>query len=139
MATIITVENMPAVLAQIVERLDEQDARIEALATHDADREINLDELREQQRVQSVATRAAVTQLATDIREIAKDQNRNGNPGHRTGGKGNSGTEPQRRANAATDRRSRQEETEAETEAVKKAAPPHEPEPPARKRAHRWT
>ncbi len=89
MATIITVENMPAVLAQIVERLDEQDARIVALATHDADRETNLDELREQQRVQSAATRAAVTQLATDIREIAKDQNRNGNPGRRTGGNGN--------------------------------------------------
>jgi hypothetical protein len=139
MATIITVENMPAVLAQIVERLDEQDARIEALATHDADREINLDELREQQRVQSAATRAAVTQLATDIREIAKDQNRNGNPGRRTGGNGNSSTGLQRRANATTDRRSREEETEAETEAVKKAAPPREPQQPARKRAHRWT
>jgi hypothetical protein len=65
MATVITSDNLPAVLAQLVEQLDEQDARIEALTALQADQAIRDEEGDKQFRVQATGLRAtrAVTEF----------------------------------------------------------------------------
>jgi len=64
MATVVTSDNVPAVLTQLVERLDEQDARIEALIALQTDQAIRDEERNKQFRVQAAALHATAAQLS---------------------------------------------------------------------------
>jgi len=72
-------DNVPAVLAQLAERLDEQDARIEALTVLQADQAIRDKDRYKQPSVQVTALRATAAPLPRNIPDAGKAANVNGN------------------------------------------------------------
>jgi hypothetical protein len=69
--TFITVENMPAVLAQATERIARLEVDLAARDEQIAEQAIQIEELQEQDQIQAAAFRAAQTQLPATIRAIA--------------------------------------------------------------------
>jgi hypothetical protein len=86
MPTIITAENMPAVLAQIVERQEQQTAQIEALTAICAEQALQLEEQQEQSRVQASALRATTANLARGVSNAVKGVSAKGNGNFRIEG-----------------------------------------------------
>lgn len=145
--TIVTPENLPAVLAQVTDRQDQLDAQIQVLIDLMAEQEMRTDRQDEQLRVQASALRATATQLSANIRQLS-DRNgdgegrSNGNAGKprsaasgaRQAGDGNGNdSRSNMAANGAAKSGSR-----SERPALTTVPPASEPEAP-RKKAHRWT
>jgi len=152
MATVITADNVPAVLAQIVERQDELDAQLEALTGLFADEAVRVDGIEEQSRVQARALRTTATLLSRDISDVAKatNGNRNGNGNPRSSnGKGNPGISgagvggevslgPLEVSADVGGRVGTQQGRSRNARQTEAAEPASEPEPPERKKVHRW-
>jgi hypothetical protein len=159
MATVITAENMPAVLAQIVERQEQQNAQIAALTTLCTEQALQLEEQREQSRVQASALRATTAQLSRGVSNAVKGVNArgngnasrgndtarrgNGNGNAKDEAKGKSGNVEQlderRSAGSGGVRAKADEDRAGKKEPPKEANPPKNDEPAPRKKAHRWT
>jgi hypothetical protein len=136
MPTVITAENIPAVLAQIVERQNEQDARINALIELCADQAVQLEQHEEQDRLQAKALRLTATQLC---RSTGKATNGEGSGNAKADAKGNPGNVERLEERRGAGNGGARQKTATAAEPPKKAEPPKEAEPPPRKKAHRWT
>ena len=158
MATVITSDNVPAVLAQIVERQDEQDARIEALIALQTDQAIRDEERDQQFRVQATALRATAAQLSRNIADARKAANGNGNRnsnasananatgtrnGNRNAGLVGAGVRAEAnlgpleaRADVGGGIGTRQNRSQRHQSQA--AEMPSEPEAPQKRRAHKW-
>jgi TolA-binding protein len=168
MATIITTDNIPAVLSQLAERQDELADMIGALTDRVADQAVEVEQQDERMQIKAQALRASVAALSRNIADTAKAVKQNGNgdggdtatsgnPG--SNGKGNPGGNG--KANPGTGiagagvggeaslgpLRARAEigggiGTWQSRTQNKSSRPPaakaEEPETPARRRAHRW-
>jgi len=137
MATVITADNVPAVLAEIATRQDQLDAQLETLTSLCADQAVRAEEQEEQIRVQAQALRVTATQLSRNISDASKaaNGNRSGNGNPRPNGRGN----PNGIAGAGVGGQASLGSLGASAEVGGRiGTEPSEPEPPERKKAHRW-